>query len=82
MQHGFGFGGALSEIGLPQSEFLTALISFNVGVELGQLSVIAVCLLLVGYWRDRPWFRSAIVIPASLLISAVGLYWAWERTLG
>ncbi len=80
--HGMGFAGVLSEIGLPQSEFLTALISFNVGVEFGQLSVIAVCLLLVGYWRDRPWFRSVIVIPASLLISVVGLYWAWERTLG
>jgi hydrogenase/urease accessory protein HupE len=80
--HGMGFAGVLSEIGLPQSEFLTALISFNVGVEFGQLSVIAVCLLLVGYWRDRPWFRSVVVIPASLLISAVGLYWAWERTFG
>ena len=77
-----GFAGVLTEIGLPQSDYLTALISFNVGVEFGQLAVIALCFLLVGWFRNKPWYRSVIVIPASAAISLVGLYWTWERIAG
>ena len=56
--HGLGFAGALKDIGLPRSEFLAALVSFNVGVELGQLAVIAAAFLLVGWHcADRPWYR-------------------------
>ena len=72
--HGLGFAGVLSQIGLPRSEFLTALLSFNVGVEGGQLAVIAVAFLAVGLlWSSKPWYRHWIVVPASLLIAAVGL---------
>jgi hydrogenase/urease accessory protein HupE len=78
--HGLGFAGVLQEVGLPRSEFLTGLISFNVGVELGQLAVISIAFLAVGLWfRNRPWYRARIVVPASGLISAVGLYWTIER---
>jgi hypothetical protein len=77
--HGMGFAGVLSEIGLPPSEFLTALITFNVGVELGQLTVILFGFLLLGWWRDAVWYRSRIVIPLSACISVIGLYWTWER---
>ncbi len=80
--HGMGFAGVLGEIGLPRSEFLTALITFNIGVEFGQLAVIAACFLLFGWCRSRYWYRRVIVIPISLLISITGLYWTWERTLG
>jgi len=80
--HGMGFAGVLSEIGLPQSEFITGLISFNVGVELGQLAVIGLCLLLFGWARNRSWYRAVIVIPLSSLITVIGLYWAWERAFG
>ena len=81
--HGLGFAGVLTELGLPKGEFLPALIAFNVGVELGQLAVIMLALLTVGLWfRNRPWYRARIVIPASLLIAAVGLYWTVERVLG
>ena len=52
---------------------------FNVGVELGQLAVILLALLAVGWFRDRPWYRSRITIPASCLIALVGLYWTVER---
>ncbi len=45
--HGLGFAGVLTEVGLPRGEFLPALIAFNVGVELGQLSVIGLALLVV-----------------------------------
>jgi ABC-type sugar transport system permease subunit len=58
----------------------TALVSFNVGVEIGQLAVIALAFLVVGRFRRRPWYRPRIVIPMSLAIAAVGLYWSLERT--
>ena len=77
--HGMGFAGVLSELGLPRSEFLPALLSFNAGVELGQLTVILAAFLLVGAFRNRPWYRRRIVIPASLAIAAVGLFWAIQR---
>jgi hydrogenase/urease accessory protein HupE len=78
--HGLGFAGVLKEVGLPSSEFLAALFGFNVGVELGQLAVIGVAFLLVGFWfRDRSWYRSRIVLPASLVIACAGFYWTLER---
>lgn len=78
--HGMGFAGVLSQLGLPRSEFLPALLSFNVGVELGQLTVIAAAFLLVGLpFRNRPWYRRRIVIPGSLVIAAIGLYWFVQR---
>jgi len=80
--HGMGFAGVLTEIGLPRSEFLTALVTFNIGVEFGQLAVITLCLLLVGWCRTKSWYRSVIVIPASLLIALTGLYWTFERLTG
>ena len=71
--HGLGFAGALREVGLPRSEFLTALLGFNAGVELGQLAVIAGAFLAVGYWYgDRDWYRRRIVVPASACIACLG----------
>ncbi len=77
--HGMGFAGVLTEIGLPRTEFVTALIAFNVGVELGQLTIIFSALALVGWFRNRKWYRQRIVVPASLLISLIGLYWTIQR---
>jgi hydrogenase/urease accessory protein HupE len=78
--HGLGFAGALKDIGIPKGEFITGLLSFNVGVELGQLTVIAVCYLLVGIWfGNKPWYRQRIVIPGSLAIAAIATYWFFER---
>jgi len=80
--HGLGFAAVLHELGLPEGEMLTALFSFNVGVEAGQLSVILLAFAAVGWFRSRAWYRVAITVPASVLIALVGLYWAVERTLG
>lgn len=78
--HGMGFAGVLQEIGLPENEYLNALIAFNIGVELGQLSVIAIAFLAVGAWfSKRDWYRARIVIPGSLAISLIGAYWFVER---
>lgn len=81
--HGLGFAGVLTELGLPEGEFLPALVAFNVGVELGQLAVIGLALLLVGAWaRKYPWYRSRVVVPGSALIAAVGAWWTIERLIG
>jgi hydrogenase/urease accessory protein HupE len=78
--HGMGFASMLADFGMPNNAFATALISFNIGVEFGQLTIIALAFLLVGYWfRKKPWYRNIIVIPASLLISITGLYWTYDR---
>src|SRR6185369_10161685 len=78
--HGMGFAGVLSQLGLPRSEFLPALVSFNLGVEAGQLTVIGAAFLLVGLpFRHRSWYRGRVVVPASCLIAAVGLFWSVQR---
>lgn len=79
--HGLGFAGVLAQLGLPRGEFLTALLSFNVGVELGQLAVIAVAFLTLGAFRQRNWYRSRVTVPLSIAIGLTGLYWAVERIL-
>lgn len=80
--HGLGFAGVLYEIGIPDGQFLLALLAFNVGVELGQLAVIAICFLLVGIWfGKKEWYRRVLTIPASLAIALIGAYWVVERTL-
>jgi len=78
--HGLGFAGALKDLALSRSEFATALVTFNLGVEMGQLTVIGGAFLLVGwYCADRTWYRSRIVVPASVLIACTAVYWTIER---
>jgi len=79
--HGLGFAGVLGELGLPREAFLTALLSFNAGVEVGQLTVLAAAFAALGAFRRRPWYRRAIVVPLSILIAMVGLYWTVTRAL-
>ena len=77
--HGLGFASSLSEIQLPRDQFFTALLSFNFGVDFGQLTIIALASLTVGWWRQRPWYRTRIVVPACSLIGVIGLFWAVQR---
>jgi hypothetical protein len=77
--HGLGFAGSLSDVPFPKKDFLIALLGFNFGVDFGQLFVIAVAFLAVGWYRDKPWFRGRIAVPCSIAIAAVGLFWAIQR---
>jgi hydrogenase/urease accessory protein HupE len=78
--HGMGFAGALRELGLPRSEFLTGLVTFNAGVEAGQVAVIAAAFALVACWTEDPVrYRKWIVVPGSALIALIGLYWTLAR---
>jgi len=77
--HGLGFASSLSDIPFPKHDFIVALLGFNFGVDFGQLFVIAMAFMLVGWFRNEPWFRSRIAIPCSLVIAAIGLLWAIHR---
>jgi len=78
--HGMGFASMLADFGMPEDAFAAALISFNVGVELGQLFVIAVAFLAVGLWfGKKSWYRQAIIVPCSVMIAMTGLYWTYDR---
>jgi hypothetical protein len=79
LMHGMGFAGVLIDVGLPRGQLVPALISFNIGVEIGQLTVIALTLMAVGWWRNRKWYRPAIAIPASAMIALTGLWWTVQR---
>lgn len=78
--HGLGFASVLGEFGLPRAQFFPALIGFNIGVEFGQLSVIAFAFLAVGFWfGGKSWYRQRIAIPASAVIALIGAWWVVER---
>jgi len=78
--HGMGFAGVLNDLGLPQREFFTSLIMFNIGVEIGQITVILLAWFLICKWfRNKPWYRKRIVIPLSVVIAIIALYWTIER---
>ena len=65
---------------VPGPTFVTALFSFNLGVECGQLSVLAGAFLLLGLpFRDKPWYRARVVVPGSVVIAAVGFTWFIQR---
>jgi hydrogenase/urease accessory protein HupE len=76
--HGLGFAGALKEIGLPDEHLLVALLTFNVGVEIGQLMAVAAAWLL---WRaSARWPRLAQARTAALYgIGTLAAYWSWLR---
>lgn len=80
--HGLGFAGVLTELGVPEGRFLPALIGFNLGVELGQLGVLALAGLVIVPLRTRRWYHGRVVVPASVAMAVVGLFWAVERVLG
>ena len=79
--HGLGFASVLGDYGIASGRFVQALIGFNIGVELGQLAVIAMAFAVTGWFIKRSWYRQVIAIPASLVIAAIGAYWVVERTL-
>lgn len=77
--HGFGFAGALADIGLPDKARIAALLLFNVGVEIGQLIVVA--LLLAGLWaaREGGLDRGRVRLAAGYALGIFGAYWLIER---
>jgi hypothetical protein len=80
--HGFGFSSVLADLGLSGAALLRALVSFNVGVELGQLALIAVFLPLAYLLRDARAYRYVAVRGGSLAIAVCALVWFAQRVMG
>ncbi len=80
--HGLGFASVLAEFGLPEGQYIPALIGFNLGVEFGQLSVIAFAFatLALPFGRSS-YYRSRLSIPISCIIAIIGVWWILERTV-
>jgi hydrogenase/urease accessory protein HupE len=76
--HGLGFAGALKDIGLPQQHLVAALLSFNLGVELGQLCAVGLVALVLWGLRTQRWV-GALRTPALYSIGALAAYWSWQR---
>ena len=81
MIHGLGFASSFKAVGIPEGDFATALLSLNLGVELGQVAVIVTAYLLLSPFWERPWYRKAVTIPGSGLIVVTSLYWAITRMM-
>ncbi|MDW9368848.1 HupE/UreJ family protein [Sinorhizobium meliloti] len=77
--HGFGFAGALGEVGLPQSDIPLALLAFNIGVELGQLAFIAMTLLVVYSIRQLVNIPRQAVVASAYAIGIPAAFWSVER---
>ena len=77
--HGFGFASVLAELGLPQETLVLSLLGFNVGVEIGQLVIVAVFLPCAYFLRQTPFYRRGIFLGGSVLTLMIALVWFIER---
>jgi hypothetical protein len=77
--HGFGFAAVLTDLGLPPDSLLLSLVSFNVGVELGQLAIVAAFLPLAYLIRHSWSYPRLVVTGGSLAVIAIALVWFTER---
>jgi hydrogenase/urease accessory protein HupE len=91
--HGFGFSGALREVGLPEQDIPLALLFFNVGVEVGQLLFIAAAVLVLstltrllrrpGHTEHGPWHSEALIrVPVAYAIGSIAAFWTVQRVTG
>ena len=77
--HGLGFASVLADVGLPPSQYALSLISFNIGVELGQLTVIALAFISLLPFRAKGWYQTKLVLALNIAIAIVASYWVIER---
>jgi hypothetical protein len=79
--HGFGFASVLVDLGLPQGALALALLGFNLGVEVGQLAIVAAFLPTAYLLRRSAFYRRVVLTGGSLLIAVVAAIWLGERAL-
>ncbi|TFW06136.1 HupE/UreJ family protein [Oxalobacteraceae bacterium OM1] len=77
--HGFGFASVLSDLGLPRDALVLALVGFNLGVEVGQLAIVAAFLPVAYAIRASVFYRRVVLIGGSLVIAAIAATWLVER---
>ena len=80
--HGLGFASVLSSFGMPSTNFVWALVGFNIGVEIGQITIIFVFYAICIYWiNTKNYYTKFISMPGSAIIALIGVFWFFERTL-
>jgi hypothetical protein len=80
--HGLGFAGVLNEIGISTNLFVVSLISFNIGVEIGQITVIILSYILIALlFQKKTWYRDRVTKPISIIIASTGFYWFIQRLI-
>jgi hypothetical protein len=79
--HGFGFASVLAELGLPQDALVLSLVGFNVGVEAGQLAIVAVFLPVAFWLRNTALYLRGVFVGGSVLTLLIALVWLVERAL-
>jgi hypothetical protein len=80
--HGLGFASALNEIGLPRNKFLTSIFSFNLGVEIGQVTIIGLVFLFIILPAGKKlWYKKAVAYPLSAMIGLIAAYWTVQRII-
>ena len=79
--HGFGFSGALSEIGINNNELALSLLFFNVGIEIAQLAIIPIPFLIIFFFRNSKVFQNIKYLTA-IIIGGIGVYWFRDRAIG
>ncbi|CAN5710771.1 hypothetical protein BH11PLA1_BH11PLA1_09520 [soil metagenome] len=77
--HGCGFASALAETDRNGISTTAVLLGFNVGVEVAQTAILVGALLVLGWWRDRPWYRARVAIPVALVLAAAGAWLFFTR---
>lgn len=77
--HGLGFAGSFSTLRLAPGDFTRSLVLLNVGIELGQLSVVVGATMLTWWCWKRPWYTRSVIIPASVVIALIASWWTIER---
>lgn len=78
--HGFGFASVLGELGLPQNAKLLALVAFNLGVEIGQLGIVAVAVPLAFCLRNTAFYRTGVRVVGSAIVAVLALWWFLQRS--
>ena len=78
--HGFGFAGTLTEVGLPEDRIVSALLGFNLGVEIGQITIVLLFFLIVSLLRNIQYLRGLSLEPlAAVFLASLGSFWFIER---
>lgn len=78
--HGMGFASVLTNLGLPKNSYVLCLLMFNIGVELGQITVIlTACFTLARFWGSKLYYRKYIIVPMSVIITTIAAYWTVQR---
>ncbi|MFV1984647.1 MAG: HupE/UreJ family protein, partial [Thiohalomonadales bacterium] len=79
--HGFGFAFVLDEVPIQSGELISSLFGFNLGVEIGQLTIVAILIPVLYFMYSKLYYQRLIIPALSIVIASIGIFWFLERTL-